>query len=254
MTVPDYISPVVGCRVWRWDAAGLRSLNGKPWLPGTPFSAACELAMSRTLVPGAEQQHAEHEAPQLRCTCGVYAARSIQHLRTFGYMRFGIYGEVWLWGTVVEHEQGWRAQHAYPKNLVLPLEMLPLGMASAESWLASLAAYDCDIFVARKQQTLPLWRNQSGYDAVGLDLLVQRCNEWYARRGEERRIKPGDRLAVLGQGIAVVELADRNDVYAVLWNRIRMRIERKEICWDEQNVRWEAAAIAGTSRHISQGD
>ena len=210
--------------------------------------------MSRTLAPGAEQQHAEHEAPQLRCTCGVYAARSIQHLRTFGYMRFGIYGEVWLWGTVVEHEQGWRAQYAYPKNFTLPLDMLPLSMGAAELRLTTLAAYGCDIFVGGKQNDVPLWFSQTGYDAVGLDLLIQRCESWYARRKEERRIKRGDRIAVLGSGIAVVEHADHNQVHALLWNRASVRIGRKQIVWDEQNMRWEAAAIAGTSRHISKED
>jgi len=117
-----------------------------------------------------------------------------------------------------------------------------------------LAAYGCDIFVHHKEGTEPLWHSQTGYDAVGLDLLIQRSKVWYSRRAEERRIKPGDRVAVLGSGIAVVESADENQVRAQLWNRSLLRINRKEICWDEQNVRWEAVAMAGTSRHISQGD
>jgi hypothetical protein len=170
-------------------------------------------------------------------------------------MRYGsIYGELYLWGTVVEHEQGWRAQFGYPKRFVVPSEMLPFGMSRSESWLTGLAAYGCDIFVGGKQNDVPLWFSQTGYQAEGVDLLAQRSKDWYARRREERRIKPGDRLAVLGHGIAVVEHADRNQVHALLWNRSLLRIERKEICWDEQNIRWEAAAIAGTSRHISQGD
>src|SRR5437899_1415319 len=27
-----------------------------------------------------------------------------------------VVGEVWLWGQVIEHEHGWRAQYAYPKS------------------------------------------------------------------------------------------------------------------------------------------
>jgi hypothetical protein len=169
-------------------------------------------------------------------------------------MQYGIYGEVWLWGTVVEHEAGWRAQYAYPKNFTLPLDMVPLSMGAAESRLTTLAAYGCDIFVGGKQNDVPLWFSQTGYQAEGVDLLAQRSKDWYARRKEERRIKPGDRIAILGRGIAVVESADENQVRAQLWNRSLLRIERKGICWDEQNIRWEAAAIAGTSRHISQGD
>jgi len=159
-------------------------------------------------------------------------------------MRYGsIYGELYLWGTVVEHQLGWRAQFAYPKKLVLPINTVPLSMGAAESRLTTLSAYSCDIFVQHKERTVPLWFSQTGYDAVGLDLLVQRCNAWYARRGEERRIKPGDRVAVLGHGIAVVEQADHNQVHAALWNRDMVRIGRKQIVWDEQNMRWEAAVV-----------
>jgi hypothetical protein len=122
-------------------------------------------------------------------------------------------------------------------------------MGAAESRLTTLSAYSCDIFVQHKERTVPLWHSQTGYDASGLDLLVQRCNAWYVRRGEERRIKPGDRVAVLGHGIAVVEQADHNQVHAALWNRDMVRIERRDICWDEQNMRWEAAVVAGKSEH-----
>ena len=158
----------------------------------------------------------------------MYSAKSIQHLRTFGYMRFGIYGEVWLWGTVVEHQLGWRAQYAYPKNFTCRSTWCPSAWAAAESRLTTLAAYGCDIFVGGKQNDVPLWFSQTGYDAVGLDLLVQRCESWYARRKEERRIKPRRPNRSSGCGIAVVEHADRNQVHALLWNRARVRIRRKE--------------------------
>jgi len=88
-----------------------------------------------------------------------------------------------------------------------------------------------------------LWHTESGYDAIGL------ARDWYARRGEERRIKPGDRVAVLGRGIAVVEMAGDNQVHAVLWSRDMVRIERREIHWDEGNMRWETAVVAGKSEH-----
>jgi hypothetical protein len=156
-----------------------------------------------------------------------------------------MHGEVCLWGTVVEHEDGWRAQYAYPKNFVVPLSMVPFGMGSVERWLAALAAYGCDIFVLGGTGAVPLWRKGSGIDASGLDLLVRRCNAWYARRGEERRLKQGDRIAVLGHGIAVVEQADNDRVHAVLGGRSVLRIERREVVWCEQNMRWETAVGAG---------
>jgi hypothetical protein len=54
----------------------------------------------------------------------------------------------------------------------------------------------------------------------------------------------GDRVAVLGQGIAVVERAGDREVYAVLWNKLTLRIARREIRWDQRNTRWEAKVLA----------
>lgn len=240
MTAPDYISPVVGYRVWQWDATGLKSLNGLGWYPGEAFTAECRTQGCR-------------QAPQSNCTCGVYAAKTLYHLRRIGYTQDRFQGEVCLWGTVVEHEDGWRAQFAYPKNFIVPLSMVPIGMSSVESWLAKLAGYGCDIFVDGDNGAVPLWRGGSGIDANGLDLLVQRCSAWYARRMEERRIKRGDRIAVLGHGIAVVEQADNNQVQAVLGNRSVLRIERNEVVWCERYTRWETAvgaAIRLTGRKL----
>jgi hypothetical protein len=237
--IPGHISPIIGYRVWQWDAAGLRSLNGEPWLPGRPLQAGCRASSCGTLVGRAEAAHGGHDAPQANCTCGVYAAKSLEHLSKTGYQRYGIHGEVNLWGNVVEHEQGWRAQFAYPKNLFLPLEMMPIGMGSVESRLKTVAAYGCDIHVLGEEGNVPLWVRGSGYDPTGLDLLVQRCKGWYAQRARVRRIGLGDRVAILGRGIAVVEQVEGRWIQAVLWNRSVLRIGRKEIVWDEQNMRWE---------------
>ena len=75
-----------------------------------------------------------HE-PYLDCTCGVYAAKNIEHLRQLGYEGRGIRGEVHLWGTVVEHELGWRAQFAYPKTLFLPPHLIPSDTKEMEARL-----------------------------------------------------------------------------------------------------------------------
>lgn len=242
MNAPDYISPIVGYRVWQWDAAGLNSLNGEPWAPGKPLAAGCRYASSG-LAGCAEAMHDAHDAPQANCTCGVYAAKNLAHLRTFGYTQYGIHGEVKLWGKVIEHDLGWHAQFGYPKKLVLPLLTVPFSMGTVESRLKTLAAYGCDVFLSGKERDVPLWAKRSGYDAAGLGLLIQRCKNWYARREQEHQIKPGDRVAVLGRGIAVVERADGQVAEVVLWSRATLRIPRKDIVWDRQNMRWEADAM-----------
>jgi hypothetical protein len=234
MRVPDYISPIVACRVWRWDAAGLRSLNGKRWSPRQPVAAKC----------GAGNAHGAHDPPHFDCTCGVYAAKSREHLRQLGYEGRGIRGEVHLWGTVVEHELGWRAQFAYPKTLFLPSDLIPSDTKEMETRLGALAAYETDIFIVGHGQSIPLCRKGSGFDAAGLDYLIGKRTEYYVRRQRDRTLMKGDRVAVLGRGIAVVERVDGKEVHVVLWNRSILRIGRKRISWDDQNMRWEAEVLA----------
>jgi len=131
----------------------------------------------------------------------------------------------------------------------MPPSLVPLGMSKAREWLAALSGYGCNIFLDGDEGTVPLWRRESGVDASGIDLLVRRSDEWYARRAEERRIKRGDRVAVMGHGIAVVEHANADEVLAVLGKRNVLRIERDKVVWCEQYKRWETAA--GTNIGLS---
>ena len=169
MNSPDYISPIVGYRVWQWDAAGLRSLNGEPWPSGRPLAAGCGAAARGIIVGRAEAVRGAHEAPHSDCTCGIYAAKNIEHLRQSGYERYGIHGEVNLWGTVVEHKLGWRAQFAYPKSLFLPPDALPFTLAGIQARLKTLTAYRIDVFIADRKRDIPLSAKDSGFDPAGLD-------------------------------------------------------------------------------------
>jgi hypothetical protein len=242
MNVPDYISPIAAHRVWQLDAMGLRSLNGEPWSPGKPLAAECRATSHGIIVGRAEAAHDAHDAPQANCTCGVYASKSLEHLRTTGYTRYGIHGEVNLWGTVVEHEQGWRAQLAYPRSLFLPPDALPFTLAEIQSRLKMLTAYCVDIFVADPKGNILLWAKDAGYSPAGVDYVIERSKRYYDRRRQGRTLKKGDRVAILGRGIAVVEQVDGKQVHVFLWNRSMLRIGRKEIVWDEGNTRWEARA------------
>jgi hypothetical protein len=61
-------------------------------------------------------------------------------------------------------------------------------------------------------------------------------------RTQTRTLKKGDRVAVIGHGIAVVEQVDAKEVHIVLGNRLVLRIARKEMVVNEQNNRWECGA------------
>jgi hypothetical protein len=106
--------------------------------------------------------------------CGIYAAKSFDQLRRMGYDRRGICGEVNLWGTIVEHQFGWRAQFAYPKTLVLPFEIVLSGMNEVSVRLKGLIAYGADILIDDGRRNVALWAKESGYDPAGLDFLRTR--------------------------------------------------------------------------------
>jgi hypothetical protein len=244
MSIPDYISPIVGYRGWTWDTMGLKSLCGERWRPNQSLAARCRASAVVGTIASRVEGHDSHEAPQAKCTCGVHAAKSLEHLRKNGYDRCGIYGEVCLWGTVVEHELGWRAQLAYPKNLFLSLDALPFTLAEIWPRLQALTLYGSDIFVLDNDQTRSLWSKRPGFDPAKLDYLIERSKGYYDRRQRDRNLKRGDRVAVLGRGIAVVEHADDTEVHALLRNRIMVRIRRNNVAWNHRNLRWEAKASA----------
>jgi len=177
MNVPDYVSPIVAYRAWQWDFVCtwtstplLRSLNGERWFPGNPLSAKCCAPVARRT----QTVRDNHNVPHIYCMCGIYAAKSVDQLRRMGYDRRGICGEVNLWGTVVEHTFGWRAQFAYPKTLVLPFEIVLIGMNEVVTRLKGLTAYGADILIDDGRENVALWAKESGYDSAGLDILRTR--------------------------------------------------------------------------------
>jgi hypothetical protein len=73
MSIPDYISPIVGYRVWTWGAMGLKSLCGEPWHAGQALAARCSASsVVGTIVGRSEAAADPHDAPQANCTRGVF--------------------------------------------------------------------------------------------------------------------------------------------------------------------------------------
>jgi hypothetical protein len=128
--------------------------------------------------------------------------------------------------------------------------MLPITLRAIQTRIQALAGYGCDLFIAHNPSSIPLWRKGSGLDAAGLEFLMSRGKEWYEQRTHERTVKPGDRIAVLGRGIALVEQVSAGHIRAKLWNKTVLMIGRKCIRWDEQNMRWETSPHACVEANV----
>jgi hypothetical protein len=106
------IEPISGWRTW--TLAGSRDVRrvrllpiagtGTPWPPRKPVHAACA-------------HRARHRAPGIECTCGIHATHTTDPLRRT--RNPAVLGTVALWGRVIEHELGYRAELGYPQRLAL---------------------------------------------------------------------------------------------------------------------------------------
>jgi hypothetical protein len=80
---------------------------GDPWPERAPFAAFCP----------------EHELPHPSCGCGIYAVTSrVAALEWAGWAQSAlpnpiVLGRVQLWGRLLPHSAGYRAQLAYPYEL-----------------------------------------------------------------------------------------------------------------------------------------
>ena len=119
--------PIVGWRVWNLDDDPtygpllLPAGSGSgAWWPRHAEEARCTLFSLFRLGKGKN-----HEAPDPACSCGIYAARSLEIFERPrpAWPPPPVVGTVSLWGRVVEHEFGWRARFAYPARLRLVCSM-----------------------------------------------------------------------------------------------------------------------------------
>ena len=106
MEVVDYSEPVLGVRAWEVRSDGRLCSVFWPakWKPGVNH-AHCD--------PEDSPHPEDHETPQARCSCGIYAYRDINHRDLAFYERPNIVvGTIAAWGRI-EQEAGWfRAEQA----------------------------------------------------------------------------------------------------------------------------------------------
>lgn len=112
---PDAIEPVIGWRAW----ALAQTADGQPEL--RPIIYSGETWPAREVARATCPPHARtgHRAPEADCTCGLYAVDGLDRLPAVTGRDVTVIGSVALWGTMVEHDSGFRAELGYPDRLRL---------------------------------------------------------------------------------------------------------------------------------------
>jgi hypothetical protein len=137
MTSSLVVGPLQAYRYWhaRWHEGKpvLQSLYSPTiWPPDAPLQAMCENSpgalagwVRRLLLRPA----AIHPAPTWGCGCGIYGLLRLEgeeypelwpHMYQRGLFRHSVhvFGAVLLWGRVIQHEQGYRAEYGRPVKLL----------------------------------------------------------------------------------------------------------------------------------------
>jgi hypothetical protein len=257
--------PFVAYRAWNWTTEGITSLNHARWTPKVAFEATCRHAddlrsmKASCTTPEAEKfwRKQAHHVPDPECTCGMYAGMNMQHLIDIGYIQHGIHGEVHLWGRLYKHTLGWRAQFAYPKNFIVPANMIPLRMEEAKRRLDILTEFEVEIYLQTEeeacvgQETIPLWIPDYGYSTQGLSWLVERGQKWYEEHPKKiQTLKVGDRVAVMsslaqGSGIGIVKEIKDGVMYYTMFSPTTVYSKPvNDVHWNEQNWRWETSGLS----------
>jgi hypothetical protein len=108
--LPLYPEAIIGWRSWAVTGGRLTSLSFEnKWPVGKEMKAKCS-------ERSAHHKNV-HRPPQQRCGCGVYALKSLKILRNSHYFGYECFGQVSLWGRIIEGDDGYRAEFAYPKAI-----------------------------------------------------------------------------------------------------------------------------------------
>jgi hypothetical protein len=142
--IPDYFEAITAYRCWDVFPNGLLCGQAvqEPWPMFQPMVARCAAAGSANGYAAHVSDLGDYiDAPVFACDCGVHAYRTLEEAErritadpNAGYVfhrpSIRAWGALKLWGKLVEHEQGYRAQFAYPSDLFCEDEALALKVSA----------------------------------------------------------------------------------------------------------------------------
>src|ERR1700733_5475558 len=108
MTAPR-TKPIIAYRAW--TRKELQLFSSVSTTIAWPFREKLESTCAVTKHDG--------PTPFMDCTCGIHGFKKEKDMASSGFQHSGIVGRVALWGKIDEHENGYRAQYAYPQVLYL---------------------------------------------------------------------------------------------------------------------------------------
>lgn len=111
------VEPVLGWRVWRLTPDfQLASLTSPCiWPPARPMRAICSGGGWSD-----EGGPCGRSVPVWLCACGLYAKKDALPVWDELFLPANyVIGQVSLWGRIIEHERGWRAEYGYPYDLLI---------------------------------------------------------------------------------------------------------------------------------------
>lgn len=165
MQVPSRFSdePILGWRCWRADIdtgelypTYYKQYGMPKWPECKQLEAKCHCYTTIS-----------HEPPLKDCTCGIWL-RDTEHearrdwrgtinTKPLTYNKTYVVGTANIWGTIIEHEFGWRAGRAYPSTIIVP-RVLPQPPDDVSLLVAAMHAPDYD--------------DVSIYDPMGLASMI----------------------------------------------------------------------------------
>jgi hypothetical protein len=174
---PDLAGPILGWRVWRIAVDGelVSAYTPAGWPARAPIVARCY------------EHPGQHEAPDEQCVCGVYACDDANAALFYAH-RSGsaVVGRTKLWGRVVEHEAGWRAERSYPESVYVPREQFE---ETADDVAAHLSRrYGVAVHVVEELRSV--LAAPPGEPVRPRDIPMPVLPEWVARRVRPQPLAP----------------------------------------------------------------